>query len=466
MMTMDAANLAVGKMPQGRNSCHCATEHEIANCKSPCTLKDSSFKKRAKEILLNASKVTAGCVHLIGLNDIREELGDRWERVKARVHDYTERLLDKVLSPRDLWFHHGEEGYIIVFADRDKLTAQLVCGKIVEDLHQALLGHADTRRITVRTAVMELDGHVAVNKASMDELLQLAADAAAAPQPAPAMAEVVAEAVAEVAEDAAESAVAALAALAPSRPPPPRVLFRPVFDVRNKVISTHTCRLDADTQRYLHLANTDDPEHEEALFTADIKVLTLAVATLNELYANKFRYAQTIPVHFSSIASMRRRRAYLQVCRMIAPHLVPFLAFELDDLPQGIPYGRLADLVASLKPFARAVLVMTRDDGPDLPAFAQAGVKGVGIQLDARDGEARAIERIQAFCPQPRKFGLFSFVDGLRTPAQFQAAEERGAAYLLGPMIGEDSDVPEHMRRCSERQLLRRAHARGAHRDR
>ncbi|MDQ2101458.1 nucleotidyl cyclase domain-containing protein [Azospirillum isscasi] len=444
--------------PSGRDGI--VPEHCGDSAPSPVQSIDESFKERARQILLRNRAVTAGSVHLIGLEEIREELGERWSSVKERVHVYTERLLKKVLSPRDVWFRYGEDHYIIVFAQADRKSAQLLCSKVVESLHQALLGHADTRRITVKTAVVDIGGGVALDTARLADLLQ---DAAHGPEGA---------AVFPPPADAPIPAPAAEARRPPRTEMPadtitpqlrPKVLFRPVFDVKHKVVSTYCCRTDADTARTLNCMDAFAPEREEAVFDLDMETLSLAVSTYNELYANKFRYAQTIPVHFGTLASSRRRREYIQACRMIPRVLMPFLAFELDGLPAGVPYGRLAEIVAMLRPFARAAMVILHDDAGDLSVYATAGIKGVGLRLDGREEETRILERVQTFCPGPRKFGMFAYVDGVRSSVELEAAEAAGAAYLSGPVVGEDSEVPEHMKRCTERQLLQRSKRRRPH---
>lgn len=442
-------------LTNGTGSCACAVTAKAAHCTSSCYLKDDSFKERARRILTSGKKVTAGAVHLIGLEEIRARLADRWESVKGRVQDYTERLLQKVLSPQDVWFRHGEASYIIVFARADRQAAQLICGRIVESLHQSLLGHSDTRRITVRTALVDIDGSVAVDTARLDELLR----AAAAGTPPAAPAEPVPPVSGQSRSDVRRAALGD-PAFAGGRPARPKVLFRPVYDVKNKVISTYTCRPDMDTCRSLSQAgyfSMDDVRHEEAIFDYDMETLCHAISTYNELFRNKFRYAQTIPVHFETLASARRRREYIQTCRMIPSYLIPFLAFELDGLPPGVPGGRLGDMVAMLRPFGRAALAMAREDAADIPVYATAGVRGVGLSLDFRDSEARCIERMQGFCSAARRVGLFAYVDGVRNAALLQAATELGVAYLGGLVVGEDSEVPQHMKRCTERQMLMRA---------
>lgn len=447
---------------------HCTGAMKAADCRSSCHLNDAAFRNKARDILSSGRTVTAGAVHLIGLEDIRDRLGKRWGSVKERVQDYTGRLLEKILSAQDVWFRHGEAQFIIVFAHADIQAAQLICGKIVETLHQALLGHSDTSRITVKTALMEIDGSIAIGSARLDDLLHHAASqperpadragpatqrTAQPPHPHP----TAQPASQPQAEERRRPSLVGFALDNGEPPPQPKVLFRPVYDVKNKVISTYTCRPDLHTCRHINQITLDDVLQEEAIFDYDMETLCHAISTYNELYKNKFRYAQTIPVHFETLASVRRRREYLQSCRMIPSYLIPFLAFELEGLPQGIPNGRLAEMVTMLRPFGRAAIVILREDTADIAVYANAGVKGVGLSMDFRDGDQRCIDKINAFCPMPRKHGLFSYLDGVRNVEQFQAAIEAGAAYIGGAVVGKDSDVPEHMRRCTERQMLMRA---------
>ncbi|WP_188259057.1 hypothetical protein [Azospirillum tabaci] len=443
--------------PCTRPTCDCTGAAKAADCQASCHLNDAAFRDRARKILFSGRVITAGAVHLIGLEDIRDQLGDRWERVKERVHVYMDRLLEKMLSSHDVWFRHGDSQFIIVFAHADLQAAQLICGKVVESLHQALLGHSDTSQIIVKTALVEVDGSVAVGSARLDDLLLHAANPSDRPSAKPQPEERPKERPEERPEERQRPSLMDVALGNGEPPPRPKVLFRPVYDVRNKVISTYTCRPDLHTCRHINQITADDVLQEEAIFDYDMETLCHAVRTYNELYKNKFRYAQTIPVHFETLASVRRRREYLQSCRMIPNCLVPFLAFELEGLPQGIPNGRLAEMVTLLRPFGRATIVILREENADIATYANAGIKGVGLSMDFRDGDQRCIDKINAFCHVPRKHGLFAYLDGIRNVEQFQAAIEAGAAYVGGAVVGKDSDVPEHMRRCTEKQMLLRA---------
>jgi pentose-5-phosphate-3-epimerase len=135
----------------------------------------------------------------------------------------------------------------------------------------------------------------------------------------------------------------------------------------------------------------------------------------------------------------------------------------LEDLPPGVPHGRLAELVTMLKPCGHAVIAAVGDAPTDLASYAQAGIRGVCLTLEPGLFGTHAMRRLRTICGTARKYNLFIFVDGVRTAEMLQAAEEAGASYLAGTMIGSDTDVPEHMHRCTETELIFRARVK-AHR--
>lgn len=412
------------------------------------------LRRNARQILAEGKPITAGCIHLIGLSEIRDSMGPRWDAAKERVHHYAHRVLERMLSPGDLWFRHGESDYVVVFARLDKTAAQLVCGKIVATLHESLLGNNDFSRIRVTTAVLQIDGEVLMETTRLDDLLaRAAAEARAGAAQAPETAGRTGSA------DPLDDEVPIRRLSLPQHPPPPpSVVFRPYFDAKKKVISTYVCRPGQDTEHYLASKRTGDLHWERAVVGLDHEALATAVEVYADLYANKFRYAQTIPIHYDTLAVLRHRRNYIEQCRMIPAYLTNFLAFELQNLPIGIPYGRLSEIVAMLRPFCRAVIAQLPEEAVDLVAYSQAGIKGVGTVIDPMASEVQAADQLHAFGIAVRKAGLFAYVDGVRSAAMLRAAEDSGILYIAGPVVGPDADVPEHVHRCTEREMVERNH--------
>ncbi|AWB09282.1 hypothetical protein A6A40_29045 (plasmid) [Azospirillum humicireducens] len=398
---------------------------------------------RLRQLLAGGNRHAAGSIQLVGLNALRTELGDRWNSVKARVHDQTERLLDRHLAPTDVWLRADEANYLVVFATLDRQAGELISGRIVAELHRIMLGSADTSRIAVRSIVTEIDGHLAVEMTTLDQLMaNLLVQSAASPKS-------VTEA--DEGRPAAPTVASELVAFLPG------ICFRPVFDVSHKVLSTYVCHPDGATKRQLSALSNDEMRLEEHIFESDVEVLRRSIEIYGELYQNSFRYMQNVTVGFSTLSIGRYRRDYLAICHEIPVHLLPFMVFVLRGVPPGVPYGRVAEITTILKPYCRAILVLIDDGVPNLAAFAQAGVRGLGVTIQPGEPEIRAANRINTLGAHVRRHGMLFFVDGIRTATMLRVAEEAGASYVAGPLIGGETDVPEHMKHVTERELIQRS---------
>lgn len=404
----------------------------------------AATKVRLREIFTQGARISAGSIQLIGLTALRTELGDRWDTVKQRVYNQTERLLNKYLSPSDVWLRADASNYVVVFSVPDRQACELICGRIVADLHKVMLGSSDTSRITVHSIVRDIDGNIAVQATSLDQLL----------------ARVLSHQSAVVATDPAHSASHGHVATAVDHAPVdfrPGICFRPVFDVHHKVLSTFVCRADSATKNILFASRRDRVLHEEYLFQTDMEILIQSIETYTDLYRNSFRYMQNLSVNFSTFAIGRYRRDFLTRCQAIPAYLIPFMVFALEGLPPGVPHGRIAEIVSVLKPYSRAVLALIDDDIPDFALLSQVGIRGVGVEVRPGEPQSRAAKRIMTIGSQVRRQGMFFYVDGIRSAELLHIAEEAGAAYLAGPLVGCDTDVPEHMKHVTERELIRKS---------
>lgn len=129
-----------------------------------------TLEQHVSRILSANPVIQGGSVQLIGLDPLRDRLGDRWPALRDRIRSLAERLLSQVLSPRDVYFPHGEDTYIIIFAQLDAERAALICGKILMQLQKILLGDVDTATVTVRTAVHSATG-IEIRSTSLQDLL-------------------------------------------------------------------------------------------------------------------------------------------------------------------------------------------------------------------------------------------------------------------------------------------------------
>ena len=94
---------------------------------------------------------------LVGLADVRERLGDRWQELSDRVHELAEVVIRRHLMRGDVFEAHGDDGYMVLFAQLSPAEAEFKCRVIAKEIAAKLLGADLAASSTVAGAVFEVD---------------------------------------------------------------------------------------------------------------------------------------------------------------------------------------------------------------------------------------------------------------------------------------------------------------------
>lgn len=416
-------------------------------------------ERRLRTLLAQPQLLGAGRVHMFNLDRLRERLGDRWPTVRERAHAAAERTLLRHLQPHDVFFRSAEDEYILVFATTSQDAAKLLCAKIVEELHRLFLGDGDLQEIRIATAVGTVDGELLFQEASLSDVFaQIRGATGASPDPAAASVS------GSGADDPALVKSASPGARggngAASMTEHIKSLYRPVWDVERRVISTYMytpVRQFPDgsaAEGPSALESITSPERLVAINTA---ALNEAVATLDELFRNKFRLLLSIPVCFETLAVRRSRQDYLAVCGTIPDYLKRFILFEFLRFNPDVPNGRITDLVTDLRPFCQGCILRVGLRQPRFAALVGTGLSGVSAVVPAdRNAEARTMEDLNAFAVAAERAGLRSYALGIASTSLALAARGAGFSFIASDLVGPADDIPQHMLRFDWMDLFRR----------
>ncbi|WP_145612311.1 EAL domain-containing protein [Nitrospirillum amazonense] len=252
---------------------------------------------------------------------------------------------------------------------------------------------------------------------------------------------------------------------------PLEVVYRPVWDVRGQALSLyiasprrqrvggrhHVYGYDTLTPPAGGVASVGTANGLQEILDLDRETLRQAVDAYLELYDNRFRYYLALPVHFETLAGTGRRRAYLDLASHVPAHLRPFITYQLMGVPDGVPVGRLTELVSALRPMGRGVTICADVSSQAQATFAAAGVKGVNVSLGGSIPRGRLIQDLYLAGAEARRRGLHILVDGIDTPEMEQVAEEAGCTFMTGDLIGPWVDFPGHATRLSRSDVLDQA---------
>lgn len=95
----------------------------------------------------NNGRVTAGRLQFIGMDAIRDELGDRWPAFADRVFDIAERTISKRMAEHDVFSRDENDNFVICFAGLDETEGAFKADRIAEEVREKILGAPEETEI-------------------------------------------------------------------------------------------------------------------------------------------------------------------------------------------------------------------------------------------------------------------------------------------------------------------------------
>lgn len=391
------------------------------------------------------AELTIGRVNFVDLDGIKARLGARWPRVADRVDAIVRRAIERRLDTSDLYIPLAGHRYLITYGRLSPAEAALKTAMIGEEITRILVGEDFVgETLDVRTAVARVDGTLDFEEIpSVQQMVERLYEAPETQAEDPSKPELGAET--DAAEDDPLAGV--------------QLVYRPMWDVRRKVVSTFVyvpAVPRGSGQFAIGRAAIPSIEEPEVLRRLDVMTITAALADLARVAEHGRKLLLDVPVHFESIATTSRRAEYMKYCRVVPPDLQQFLIFELLGVPAGVPQSRLIELTMTLKRYSRSVLLRLPLVDPLFRSAGETGVNVVGASLvGLRLRERQIMRAFDRFCEGAQKAGLQTYVHGLRTLSLTTAAVSAGFDYIDGDIVTSVVDEPGEIYRFDARAMVR-----------
>ncbi|AUG53833.1 diguanylate cyclase domain-containing protein [Thalassospira marina] len=409
----------------------------------------STVKSKLTAIIARTRLVEAGRIHMVGFDTLKDALGDRWVSVRERVLTYAENRLTQHLSSQDAFFRYGDEEFLIVFANLSNQAAQMLVGKVAEEVHQFILGSPDTQSITIKSAVQQVDGELLFQDLSLAEVLAVAhnqsTETPKKPRGNTAFREKSPPGKMQgslLVEDTGDIT----GEIGPPELTPVSFVFRPLWDVKNKRITTYRCvptrRMAAGytVEQYAVLNATDG---QETVLDLDIATLHTAARTLSRVMDSGFVFACNVTVHYETMSRNDSRRAYIEAIDQIPVQLRRFFIVELTELPVGIPMVRFAEFTSILNARIRAISCRIPLDTRNLQGYGNANLFAVTIDLgDIRKSEGEIMKKFDQIAAAAANTGLKTCITGIKSTSLAIAAAASGITYIGGKSVRDDRKIP------------------------
>jgi hypothetical protein len=375
-----------------------------------------------------------GCVNVIGLEEIRFEAGLRWEKIRPSIYAHLESLLRQKLSSTDFYIQLDDTSFLVTMPAAAPDESQIFCLRIAHELHTSLLGRCDISQLRIARATRSEGDVLELTPVTGDGLIRLAAQAglplgAGGPAIAPTR----------------------TAPQADTRDATRSHQFVPMWDVQKEAITTYRCETLSDQPAF-------DSLSPQVRFKADLAATLSRIHHATQALADDLKIGQrllmSVPISFDMLSSSVARMEISALCRSLSSGLRPYLLFEIDELPYGVPQSRLSELVGSLRPFCRGVAAQLPARIHSYGAYQGAGLYAIGLSLaPSAFGTAEMGSEAFKLCTAAKRLHIRSFILDIPNLEILRTVYALGVNNVSGPLLGRPLDAPAPIRRLPARDI-------------
>lgn len=390
-----------------------------------------SFERRG-QVLLTAKqksndKISAGAIELIGLEDIKREIGPAWQELAGRASSIAEEVIRGHLTNADVYTEQDDGTFILFFAEHTKQqaseTARQISVEIKSTVRKEIPRIAES--LGVRHFATELDNDIVFT----DDKDRPLADA-------------LFESLSAMRREAEETIQHRRSAILREA----RVVYRPVWHTGKRAIMLYRCMFDAQSggQILELLEAISDPDQLISIMAElDILLFGKGIKALHEMLQRQARAIMVVALSFHTAANKRFLDDYLRLYRGIPQAYKKFIFVEITGTPAGTPMSRLSGIAAALQPYCHAVLLDNTDRHHEVSDLADANVSGVTFEMSGSPhnvADFSAAMKRASHIAKARNLTLI--VHGVNTIGQLDAAVNLGIDYLDGEAIHVSLDEP------------------------
>lgn len=382
-------------------------------------------------------QVPAAKLHVLQLEPIKAKLGGKWEKLSGLVHTLFEKSLRRAQGPADHFLRVDEMSYVVTFHNLSLEEASLACASVAKEVCALLFG-ADVDDIMIRGLVALVPAAMLENTAAkglnINELLERTGGEIVVThrddsdigwetieKPGPAQAGPAGEWIARAHSVADQLGL--------------KVGFCPVWDLAARksaslFVSAMSRSSETPTSVRHALKGIDEPR------IADFETTLLRAAAEYALvvHAAQQACALGVGVSYETLSGFHSRIHYIGALKSIRVADCPLL-LRIDEVPEGTPVGRLAEIVTMLSmPNIRVTVQF--ESLRSLPEMGiRLGAIGMGGTLGPNCDAPTAVAIAQRLVRRATEQKAFSFLHGLDSAALVDAALKSHVRFGSGRAI-------------------------------
>ncbi|MEO8301919.1 MAG: hypothetical protein ABI608_09000 [Rhizomicrobium sp.] len=383
-------------------------------------------------------QVAAAKLHVLQLDPIKAKLGAKWEKLSALVHTLFEKSLRRAQGPADHFLLVDEMSYVVTFHNLSLEEASLACACVAKEVCDLLFG-ANIDDITIRGLVGLVSPSIldsaTVNGAQITELLErVGGEIVVTHRDNP-----------EIAWENVKNA--APAPIVPTGEWTNRAHFLaeqaglkigylPVWELGPRksaslFLSVLNRSNDVPTSVRHALRGIEEPR----IASFETTLLQAAAEYAQTVHAAHKICALGVGVSYETLSGFHSRIHYIGALKSLHTLADCPLLLRIDQVPDGTPVGRLAEIVTMLSvPNVR--ITVQFESLRNLPELGiRLGAIGIGGALPPNCDVAGANAIAQRLVRRATEQKAFAFLHGLETPALLDAALKSHVRFGSGHAI-------------------------------
>jgi hypothetical protein len=277
---------------------------------------------------------SAGRINLIGLDEVRAALGDRWETVAARAMESAEVVLKRRLGAQDSYSRADDTSFVVCFGGLSEREASFRATMIGREIRDRLIGQGenpDTAFVRAIAAAVRLPAKDYGSASKLHSALLDGMD----------------KQLVRIEEEARQTLREGWASSVSELHP---ISGRD----RSLTVANQVC-LPGEVEQRLMIALSVLSRKDSQAFDLDALLLGLAAQQAVSTIGRGISLPLLVNVRFDVFLTSASTERYLVTCRKIDPRVSSRLVLMLSSLPPGLPKSRLLECVTRLRSFCCAV---------------------------------------------------------------------------------------------------------------
>jgi len=382
---------------------------------------------------------------LLRLRPIRDALRpNEWAMRKEKILATAHRMISEALNCDDAYTIHGEETCMIAFAKISAAQAEATATEISDKIIRSLFGEIGATTFPLQPRVLAIrDLLPNADSDDPDDLLHgimMAPGAGILIDPTKNQLD-------EMRKDAQKQARRRklLELFEPERPAEIMHEYRPIWRVDDQSVDCFryfACLQKSPMECLAGYAVLGPTYSESDLIDLDIQSVENAIIDLKQAVDSRHDVKLSLSIHFETVGSNLGRSELIKILSILPASFRQRISFTIEGIPEGIPEGRLQDVVSVLKPFSesRSVILDPIPTNARVLKAMIAKVRSVGMDticirlpLDATHSDLKTICSV---VPQITSMGLKTGIFRVTSGDEVAELATAGCSILAGSIFG------------------------------